>query len=82
VLELVMPGIQAVKATRLDEARVHLEAAARALQRRGARAVVLACTEIPLVLDAQGAGLPVVDATAALARRVVTWSLERRAISA
>jgi aspartate racemase len=82
VLELVMPGIQAVKAARLDEARVHLEAAARALQRRGARAVVLACTEIPLVLDAQGAGLPVVDATAALARRVVTWSLERRAISA
>lgn len=81
-LESVMPGILAVKAGSLDAAREHLVVAARALHRRGARTVVLACTEIPLVLDARAAGVPVVDATAALARRVVAWSLERRVVSA
>jgi aspartate racemase len=41
------------------------------LRQRGAAALVLGCTEIPLVLDAAACGLPVVDATAALARLVV-----------
>lgn len=44
-----------------------LMVSAQALQRRGA--AVLGCTEIPLVLDADKAPLPVVDATAALAPR-------------
>lgn len=78
MLELVMPGIAAVKAGRMDAGGRLLTQAAQALRRRGAEAVVLGCTEIPLVLDTAPAGLPVIDATAALARRTVAWSLGQR----
>jgi aspartate racemase len=71
MLDLVMPGIEAVKAGRLDTGRERLNEAARALRQRGADVLVLGCTEIPLVLDDATCGLPVVDATAALARLVV-----------
>lgn len=71
MLEQVMPGIDAVKAGRLETGLALLSEAARALGRRGADVIVLGCTEIPVVLDAAACGLPVVDATAALAREVV-----------
>jgi len=71
MLAQVMPGIEAVKAGRLDAGQALLSEAAQALARRGADVLVLGCTEIPLVLDATACGLPVVDATAALAREVV-----------
>lgn len=82
MLDGVMPGIAAVKRGELDAGRAALQPVARALARRGAQALVLGCTEIPLVLDAASAGLPVVDATAALARRAVAWSLAQRAAPA
>jgi aspartate racemase len=75
MLEWVMPGIAAVKAGDLATGREHLLAAALALKQRGADALVLGCTEIPLALDTTNAPLPLVDATAALARRAVAWSL-------
>lgn len=75
----VMPGIQAVKAGDLAQGAACLGQAARALADRGARTLVLGCTEIPLVLDADRAGLPVIDATAALARATVAWALAERA---
>lgn len=78
MLELVMPGIAAVKAGDLAQGAQRLARAARALRARGADVVVMGCTEIPLVLDAEAAGLPVVDATAALARQAVAWSLAQR----
>jgi len=71
MLEQVMPGIEAVKAGRLQDGQALLCDAARALRQRGADVLLLGCTEIPLVLDAAACGLPVVDATAALARLVV-----------
>lgn len=71
MLHQVMPGIEAVKAGQLDVGRERLTEAARALRQRGADVLVLGCTELPLVLDAAACGLPVVDATAALARAVV-----------
>jgi aspartate racemase len=74
MMEHVMPGINAVKSGQLDEGRQHLQTAAMALVQRGAQVLVLACTEIPLVLDESQVGLPVVDATAALARAAVAWS--------
>jgi len=77
--ELVTPGIAAVKAGELARGRTLLQAAAQALAERGARALVLGCTEVPLVLGPANAPLPVIDATAALARRVVAWSLAQRA---
>lgn len=81
MLACVMPGIAAVKAGRLEPAAKLLGDAARALARRGATAVVLGCTEIPLVLDAEVADLPVIDASAALARQAVAWSLAQRGIT-
>jgi aspartate racemase len=76
--ELVMPGIAAVKAGDLERGRALLGTAAHALAGRGAKALVLGCTEVPLVLGPANAPLPVIDATAALARRVVAWSLAER----
>jgi aspartate racemase len=78
MMELVMPGIDAVKAGDLATGRRLLAEAARSLQLRGAAAVILGCTEIPVVLDGASSPVPLVDATAALARRAVEWSLRRR----
>jgi aspartate racemase len=78
MVEQVMPGIAAVKAGELARGRDALVQAAQALRRRGADALVLGCTELPLVLDEAGLGLPVIDATDALARAVVAWSLAQR----
>ena len=78
MLELVMPGISAVKAGDLDAGSRLLALAARRLRARVAAAVVLGCIEIPLVLDEASAGIPVVDATAALARKAVAWARKRR----
>ena len=74
----VMPGIAAVKAGELVRGGELLVAAAQALAQRGAQALMLGCTEVPLVLGQANAPLPVIDATAALARRVVAWSLAQR----
>lgn len=79
MLELVMPGINAVKSGELDVGRTHLLAAAQALVKRGAQVLILGCTEIPLVLDDENSPAPVVDATASLARRTVAWSMAQRA---
>lgn len=78
MLELVMPGIAAVKAGVLDQGAALLNAAAQVLVRRGAQALVLGCTEIPIMLGAAHAGVPVIDASASSARRAVAWSLEQR----
>jgi aspartate racemase len=71
---LVSPAIAAVKANRLAEAYPPLAAAARRLVDRGAAAVVLGCTEIPLGIAA-GPPLPfpIVDTIDALARAAIGW---------
>lgn len=74
----IEPGIAAVKAGRLDDGRTLLRRAAQGLERRGARALVLGCTEIPLALGPGDSALPLIDATAALARSAVAWALARR----
>ena len=69
---LVMAGIRHVKAGALDKGRLLLLEAARRLADQGADALILGCTEIPLVLDQ--ADLPAVlmiDTTASLARLCV-----------
>lgn len=78
MLELVMPGIAAVKAGDLQLGAELLLSAVRALNQRGASAVVLGCTEIPVVIDATNAPIPVIDATGSLARRAVAWSRGQR----
>ena len=46
------------------------------LAARGAEAVVLGCTEIPLLIGPADSPIPVFDTTAIHARRAVEWSLE------
>jgi aspartate racemase len=73
---LVTPGIAEVKANRVPEAYAPLAEAARALVARGARAVVLGCTEIPLGIAAGPAlPFPVCDTIDALARAAIGWAL-------
>lgn len=71
----VTPAIALVKANRVAESYAPLAEAARRLVGRGATAVVLGCTEIPLGIAA-GPPLPfpVVDTIDALARAAIAWA--------
>jgi aspartate racemase len=72
---LVLPGIELVKAGHAPQGGNLIEQAVQALLAQGAGAVVLACTETPLALDAVQSPLRAqcVDSTAALARACVAW---------
>jgi len=72
---IVMPAIDGVKANRVAEAYAPLAEMAIALAGRGARAVVLGCTEIPLGISAGPAlPFPVADTIDALARAAIAWA--------
>jgi aspartate racemase len=72
---LVLPGIDLVKAGQAAQGGQLIVQAVQALLSQGASAVVLACTETPLALDAVQSPLRAhcVDTTAALARACVAW---------
>ncbi|PXA86173.1 aspartate racemase [Nostoc sp. 3335mG] len=53
------------------EARAAMAALARGLIDRGAEVIVAACTEVPLLLSASDIGVPLVDSTDALVRRLI-----------
>jgi aspartate racemase len=75
MVALVSPGIEAVKANRLAAGYPPLAEAARNLAARGARAVVLGCTEVPLAIAAGPAlPLPVADTLDSLARAAIRWA--------
>jgi len=54
-----------------EETTARFVAAIHELRERGAECVVLGCTEIPLIIDAQNSPLPVLDSTRLLAREAV-----------
>ncbi len=73
----VSPAIALVKANRVAEAYEPLAEAVRSLAARGARAVVLGCTEIPLGIQAgpwQTLPVPLVDTIDALAHAAIAWA--------
>ena len=72
---LVLPAIALVKAGDALQGGQLIHQAVQALLTQGAKAVILACTETPLALDAVQSHLrnQCVDSTAALARRCVAW---------
>jgi aspartate racemase len=73
--QLVSPGIARVKANDLPGAYPLLAEAAMQLRARGAAAVVLGCTEIPLGIQAGPAlPFPVVDTIDALALAAIAWA--------
>jgi aspartate racemase len=78
---LVLPGIELVKAGDTLHGGQLIEEAVQALLNQGARAVILACTETPLALDALQSPLRLhcVDSTAALARSCVVWWQSKQA---
>jgi aspartate racemase len=74
---LVTPGIALVKANRVADARAPLAEAARGLTAKGARAIILGCTEIPLALHTAAANpppVPLLDTIDALARAAIAWA--------
>jgi aspartate racemase len=70
----IMPAIRAVKAGRIEEGAALLRPAVNEVIDEGADAVLLACSEIPLALDA-GVCPELIDTNAALAQACVTWAL-------
>jgi aspartate racemase len=79
--EFVEPAIRAVKASRIEAARPLVRAALAALAERGAAAVVLGCTELPLALDGDSpeSGPLIVESTQSLAEACIAWTLEQTA---
>ena len=75
MVTLVLPAIELVKAGHAQQGGNLIEKAVQALLAQGAGAVVLACTEMPVALDAVQSVLRAqcVDSTAALARTCVAW---------
>ena len=74
---LVLPAIAEVKVNHLAEAYPPLLEAVNILASRGAQAVVLGCTEIPLGVQAgpaEALHVPVVDTIDALARAAIRWA--------
>lgn len=74
---LVLPAIAQVKVNRMAEAYAPLVEAVNNLASRGAAAVVLGCTEIPLGILAgpqEALRVPVVDTIDSLARASIRWA--------
>jgi len=77
MMTMVSPAIAMVKANRVEEAYAPLAAVAKSLAARGAKAVVLGCTEIPLGIQAgpwRTLGVPLVDSIDALALAGIAWA--------
>jgi aspartate racemase len=77
----VSPAIARIKANDVEGATAPLLSVARRLAERGAAAVVLGCTEIPLALrgpQAQASGLMLIDTIDALARAALAWARPQR----
>ena len=73
----IAPAIAQVKANRVREAYEPLRDVANSLAARGASAVVLGCTEIPLGIlagPAEGLRAPVIDTIDSLARAAIRWA--------
>jgi aspartate racemase len=73
--ELVLPAIELVKAGHPLPAGPLIAKTVQSLMQQGVGAVILACTETPVALDAMQSPLRAkcVDSTAALARACVAW---------
>jgi aspartate racemase len=68
---LITQAIAAVKAGQLSEATGLYQAAVNLLVARGAQAVVMGCTELPVLASSISCGVPLIDATEFLARACV-----------
>lgn len=74
-------GHDGVKAGQYETARAYLLRATDALVKAGAEAIILGCTELPLIINQADAPVPLIDATVVLAQAAVREALrdDRRA---
>lgn len=81
--ELVEAAIRAVKAGRVEAATQLARTAVARLEARGARALVLGCTELPILVPEAVTvdGSPIVNSTAALAAECVAWATRKAALA-
>ncbi len=80
--ERIQQSIFQIKAGSYDcEGQDVFERIGASLVARGARAVILGCTEIPLAFQCARADYMVVNATEVLARAAVDWALGKRTFS-
>jgi aspartate racemase len=70
----VVAGISAIKGGRMAEGAALLLLAAQALVERGAKVIIMGCTEIPLGLAQRDIDIPLIDSSLALARACVSWA--------
>jgi aspartate racemase len=69
----VQPAIDLIKANRITESQVLIMKVIDSLIDRGARAVVLGCTELPLAIDAtQKENIPIVNSIDSLVKAALT----------
>ncbi|HEY0299859.1 MAG TPA: amino acid racemase [Rhizomicrobium sp.] len=71
-----------VRGTVTDASRVRLAEVVEGLKVQGCDAVVLGCTELPLLLDDASSPLPTLDSTSLLARAAVAVALEMQPLPA
>jgi aspartate racemase len=77
--ERLQQAIHMVKADSYDRVRHDVfEKIGATLVEAGAQAVILGCTEIPLVFNAGRVSYPVVNSTRVLAQAAVDWALGKR----
>src|SRR6185437_5132462 len=73
----IAPAIALVKANKVQPAYEPLRAVVNSLAARGAQAIVIGCTEIPLGIlagPADGLDAPVIDTIDSLTRAAIAWA--------
>ena len=66
---------QLVKGVFTDESRRYFNELFAQLGERGCDAVVMGCTEIPILMDGTDTSLPTLDSTRILARRALRYAI-------
>lgn len=62
-----------------DQSRAYIQDVISVLKRRGCDAIVLGCTELPLLIEQQDSVLPILDSTRLLARRAIRQAFVKSA---
>jgi aspartate racemase len=70
--ETVMKAVHAVKLGKIEEGKSILKPVVKELEIRGADSIIMACTEIPVILSNGDTELPLMDSDRILAEKIIT----------
>lgn len=77
VLEhVLMPAIRLLKANRFDKARQLIERVLTQFERAGCEAVILGCTELPIIAKASATRMQLIDPNQMLAEAARRYAME------